>query len=100
MSELKTDVALDSTAPPCSAELPQAISQLVGRCEMNEVSFTNHEMSVALKFGQMLFRRLTRLAEHYERMSELFMPNDIRGPMMGDSAKDMRLVVSDCVKDL
>jgi len=100
VSKAKTDVDLNLAAPPCSAELPQAFSWLVNRCEINELSFMNEEMSVALKFGQMLFRRLTRLAEHYERMSVLFMSNDIRGPMMADAAKDMRLVVSDCVNDL
>jgi hypothetical protein len=89
-----------SAAPPCSADLPEEFAQLVGRCEINESTFTNDEMSVALKFGQMLFRRLTRMAEHYERMSGHFMPEDIRGPMMAQAAKDMRAVVSDCVKDL
>lgn len=90
----------NSAAPPCSADLPLELSQLVGRCEINESVFTNDEMSVALKFGQMLFRRLTRMAEHYERVSGCFIPEDIRGPMMAQAAKDMRAVVSDCVKDL
>lgn len=81
-------------------ELPVEFSQLVGRCEVNESIFTNEEMSVALKFGEMLFCRLTRLAEHYERMSGHFMREDIRGPMMAQAAKDMRAVVRDCVKDL
>ena len=97
---MKTDVDRNSAAPPCSADLPLEFSELVGRCEVNEIAFTNDEMSVALKFGQMLFRRLTRLAEHYERMSGHFMPEDIRGPMMAQAAKDMRAVVGDCVKDL
>ena len=94
------DVDRNSAAPPCSADLPEEFAQLVGRCEISETAFTNDEMSVALKLGQMLFRRLTRLAEHYERMSGHFMPEDIRGPMMAEAAKDMRAVVSDCVKYL
>ena len=97
---MRTDVDRNSAAPPCSADLPEEFAQLVGRCEINEITFTNDEMSLALKFGQMLFRRLTRLAEHYERMSGHFMPEDIRGPMMAHAAKDMRAVVSDCVQDL
>jgi hypothetical protein len=37
-----------------------------------------------------LRERLGRLVAHYERMSQHFMPGDIRGPMMADAAKDMR----------
>ncbi len=40
-----------------------------------------------------LRERLGRLVAHYERMSELFMPGDIRGPMMADAAKDMREIL-------
>lgn len=44
-------------------------------------------------------RRLTRLHEHYERMSCCFPDDDIRGPMMAQAAKDMRLVIEDTKKD-
>jgi hypothetical protein len=40
------------------------------------------------------------MAEHYEKMSGHFMPEDIRGPMMAQAAKDMRHVLEDCSKDL
>lgn len=43
-----------------------------------------------------LRERLGRLAAHYERMSQHFMPGDIRGPMMADAAKDMREVLGKC----
>lgn len=81
-------------------ELPAKIKTIVGRCEIGVISFSNDEMSVALKFGQLLHRRLTRMAEHYEKMSGHFMPEDIRGPMMAQAAKDMRHVLEDCSKDL
>lgn len=76
------------------------IQQLIGRCEINERSFDNADMSVALKFGEMMWRRLTRMAEYYERQSGNFMPGDIRAKCMADAAKDMRHVLADCAKDL
>lgn len=80
--------------------LPELIKQLVGRCEINETSFSNDDMSIALKFGELLWRRLTRMAEHYERQSKNFMPGDIRACGMNDAAKDMRHVLADCAKEL
>lgn len=44
--------------------------------------------------------RLQRLAEHYERQSQNFMPGDIRANCMADAGKDMRHVLNDCAKDL
>lgn len=82
------------------SELPERIKTIVGRCEIGVISFSNDEMSVVLKYGQLLHRRLTRMAEHYEKMSGHFMPEDIRGPMMAQAAKDMRHVLEDCSKDL
>ena len=82
-----------------SGELPPDIKSIVSRCEAGELYFDNIDMSQALKFGEMTWRRLLRLAEHYERMSENFMPGDIRGPMMAQAAKDMRLVLSDVARD-
>ena len=81
-------------------ELPPEIMQLIGRCEINESQFDNDDMSIALKFGEMLWRRLTRMAEHYEKQSGNFMPEDIRGPMMAQAAKDMQYVLTDTDKDL
>ena len=40
------------------------------------------------------------MAEHYEKQSGNFMPEDIRGPMMEQAAKDMRHVLTDSAKDL
>lgn len=82
-----------------SGELPPDIKSIVSRYEAGELYFDNIDMSQALKFGEMTWRRLLRLAEHYERMSENFMPGDIRGPMMAQAAKDMRLVLSDVARD-
>jgi hypothetical protein len=83
-----------------SGDMPAEIRSLVGRCEVNEISFSNDEMSLALKFGELVWRRLLRTAEHYERQSENFMPGDVRSPMMKDAAKAMRFVLSDCARDL
>ena len=80
-------------------ELPEEIKQLIGRCEVNEIAFDNDDMSTALKFSEMLWRRLAKMADHYERQSVNFMPNDIRGPMMAQSANDMRHVLDDTRRD-
>jgi hypothetical protein len=80
--------------------MPQEIVSLVRRCEVNEHRFSNEDVSVALKFGEMLWRRLARMADHYERQSVNFMPHDIRGPMMAHAASDMRHVLNDTRKDL
>jgi hypothetical protein len=82
-----------------NSELPESVKAIVGRCEIGVISFSNDEMSVVLKYGQLLHRRLTRMAEHYEKMSGHFMPEDIRGPMMAQAAKDMRHVLEDTRKD-
>lgn len=82
-----------------SGEMPEEIKTLIGRCEVGD-EIDNEDLSLALKFGELLWRRLLRLAEHYESQSENFMPGDIRGPMMKDSAKAMRFVLSDSTRDL
>lgn len=90
-----------SAATDCyPSDLPDEIQQLVGRCEINQHTFDNDDMSVALKFGEMLYRRLSRMADHYQRQSGNFMPNDIRGPMMAKAAEDMRHVLNDTLRDL
>lgn len=81
-------------------EYPQQIKQLVARCEIAEHTFDNDDMSLALKFGELLWRRLIRFAEHYEKMSGNFMPEDIRGPMMAQAAKDMRHILNDVRTDI
>ena len=83
-----------------SGDMPAEIRGLVGRCEINEITFSNGDMSLALKFGELVWRRLLRFAEHYERQSKNFMSDDIRGPMMAQAAKDMRFVLSDVARDL
>lgn len=79
---------------------PASITQLVGRCEVGEESFSNDDMSVALKFGELLWRRLEKMADHYERQSGNFMPRDIRGPMMQHASDDMRHVLNNTAKDM
>jgi hypothetical protein len=83
-----------------SGDMPAEIRNLVGRCEVNQINFSNDDMSLALKFGELVWRRLLRFAEHYERQSKNFMPDDIRGPMMAQAAKHMRFVLSDVARDL
>ena len=80
--------------------LPDEIKQMVERCEANEMLFDNEDVSIALKFGAMLWRRLAKMADHYERQSGNFMSSDIRGPMMSQAAKDMRHVLDDTQRDL
>ena len=82
------------------AELPEEIKQLIARCMVNEVSFDNDDMSVALKFGEMLWKRLYRMSDHYEKQSKQFVSGDIRGPMMAQAAEDMRHVLTDTDRDL
>jgi hypothetical protein len=57
------------------------------------------DLSLTLKFAQMLWRRLVRMAEHYERQSENFPHGDVRATMMEEAARDMRFVLSDTVID-
>lgn len=81
-------------------DLPQSIVRLIRRCEVNELAFTNEEMSLALMFGELLWRRLEKLADHYERQSDNFMPGDIRAHCMSDAFKDMRDVLRRCGEDM
>ena len=86
------DLAMD-------CELPDEIKQLVGRCEIRE-SFDNDDMSLALKYAELLHKRFVRLAEFYEKQSGNFMPEDIRANCCADSAKLIRSVLKDCKADL
>lgn len=83
-----------------SGEMPEDIKTLVGMCETGTTSFGNDDLSLALKFGELVWRRLLRMAEHYEKQSENIIEGDIRGPMMAQAAKDMRFVLSDTARDL
>ena len=83
-----------------SGEMPAEMRSLIGRCEINENDFSNDDMSLALKFGELCWRRLLRLSEHYEKQSGNFMEWDSRGGMMAQAAKDMRFVLSDVARDL
>ena len=69
-----------------SIEIPENIKYLIGRCEIGEVSFSNDDMSAALKFAEMLWRRLGKMAEHYDGISSC-------------AATDMRHVLRDTAKD-
>lgn len=53
-----------------TTELPDSIRELVARCEINEVSFTNDEMSTALAHGQLLHDRIVELIDDYEEFPE------------------------------
>lgn len=83
-----------------SGEIPQEIEQLIDRCAIRDLSIDNEDLSLALKFCEMLWNRLVKMAEHYESMAELFPEGDIRGPMQLEAARDMRFVLSDCARDL
>ena len=54
------------------SDMPETIRQLIARCEANETSFSNDDMSLALKFGELLWRRLERYGN---------------GPMTGDAGE-------------
>ena len=90
---------MDLTDPDFD-EMPEEIRSLVGSCEIGEKNFSNDDMSVALKFGELIWRRLTRMAEHYENMADQYGTGSLRSDMLLQAAKDMRLVLSDCQKDL
>lgn len=103
MKDTKTPEDSGSSKPlhrTSDLTLPPEIAILVERCKVDEAAFDNADMSLALKFGELLWRRLARMAEHYERMSTQFVEQDIRGPLMSQSAKDMRHVLGDVKKDL
>lgn len=74
--------------------LPENIKQLIQRCVINERSFDNDDMSIALHFAEMLWRRLAKMADHYERQSDNW------GPMMKQAATDMRHVLNDTRSDI
>lgn len=42
-----------------------------------------------------ILKNLSKMADHYERQSGNFMPNDIRGAVMARAAADMRHVLND-----
>lgn len=83
-----------------SGEIMPSVKALVSRCESGEVTFDNGDMSLALKFGELTWRRLLRLAEHYERLSKNYQPGDSRAAVIAQAAKDMRFVLSDVARDL
>ena len=80
-------------------DLPTDITTLVGRCEIGETKFDNDDMSQALKFGEMLWNRLCKMAEHYENMADQYGTGSLRSDMLLQGAKDMRHVLEDTRKD-
>jgi len=50
--------------------LPDIIDSLSERCESNELTFSNAEMSIALTYAMFLYRRLTAMAVHYQRLAD------------------------------
>lgn len=81
------------------SDLPEPIQSLVNRCEINELSFDNDDMSLALMFGETLWHRVAKVAEHFERLSE----QESNGPVaecMSSAAELMRHVLSDTAKDI
>jgi hypothetical protein len=94
----------DDESAPCSShcyagiELPVKLAQLAGRCEINEVAFDNNDMSLALMFGTLLWRRLTRMAEHYE--SKAKGQSDAVRSASQNAANDMRHILADTRKDV
>ena len=82
-----------------SGEIPPNIKSLIGRCEIRD-AIDNDDLSQSLQFGELLWHRLLRTAEFYEKQSENFMRGDARSQVMVDAAKAMRFVLSDCARDL
>ena len=82
-----------------SGEIPPDIRSLIERCEVCD-KVDNDDLSLSLKFCELLWHRLLKTAEFYEKQSENFMRGDVRSQMMVDAAKAMRFVLSDCARDL
>lgn len=80
--------------------MPEIVKNLVQRCEVNEASFTNDDMSVALLFGQSLWCRIVRIADYYDRLSGNFMPGDVRANCFADAAKDLREIQDGVVQEM
>lgn len=80
--------------------LPEDIRELVDRCKIGRRSFSKDEMDVALKFGVLLWRRLHKMSQHYERESNYFMPNDIRGQILKQASIDINHVLRDTLNDI
>ena len=81
--------------------LPQSIKTLVQRCEINESSFDNDDMSLSLFFGETLWNRVEKVAEYYERMAEAEQPNNPTLSLFVASVADLlRHVLSDTEKDI
>jgi flagellar biosynthesis regulator FlaF len=59
-------------------QIPEQIQNLISRCEAGEEKFDNDDMSDALYFGQKLWAEVQRLIDHYERISDNYMPWDER----------------------
>lgn len=81
------------------SELPEQIQSLIHRCEVNELSFDNDDMSLALMFGEMLWNRVEKVAEHFERLSEQENNGSVAKCMLS-AAELMRHVLSDTAKDI
>lgn len=95
----QTTKSCSALCPHGGVEFPPELSELVARCQINEHTFDNDDMSSALYFLEKLFRRVARLADHYEKRSGQYMPGDIRALCDAAGAKDMRDVLMDTVKD-
>ena len=83
-------------------EMPEQIRTLIKRCEINETSFSNDDMSDALKFAEMLWRRLSQMARHYESKSIVIAKEPhVRSTLdaMVQAAIDMKHVLRDCTND-
>lgn len=80
--------------------IPNAIKNLVQRCEANEVSFKNDDMSVALLFGQTMWCQIVRLAEYYEKLSGNFMEGDVRANCFACAAKDLREIQDRTINEM
>ena len=80
--------------------IPEAIKNLVQRCEADEVSFKNDDMSGALLFGQSLWCQVVRLADCYEKLAGNFTPGDVRANCFADAAKDLREIQDRVINDM
>ena len=80
--------------------MPEIVKNLAQRCEVNEVAFKNDDMSVSLRFGETLWKRLARLADYYEKISDNFMPGDVRANCFADAAKDLRDIQDSVIQEM
>lgn len=103
---------IDRAAQTIESEIDQVLQQSLEISQMHQdgrygSDFVQSWLKQVLKTmieriesrESMIERRLSRLAEYYEKTSKNFMPGDYRADWMAQSARDMKNVILDTKKD-